>query len=349
MQFLLTHIYIIFKFMKNFINNKIILITGATGSFGSELVTILKSNFKPKKIIIFSRDELKQFEMANKLGDDKRLRFFIGDVRDRDRLNLAMKDVDYVFHAAALKHVPIAEYNPIEAIKTNIIGAENVIMSAIQNNVKKVIALSTDKAVNPINLYGATKLAADKLFIAANNLSAKNGTIFSVVRYGNVLGSRGSVVPFFLKIKEKKDKIIPITHKDMTRFFISINDAVNYVLNCTIKMKGGEIFVPKIPSFRIIDLAKALVPNCKLKFIGIRSGEKIDEVMISKEESKYTIETKNGYIVFPKIVINNIKTLKINSKTQKFVKDNFEYSSSNNNLFLDTKKTKAMCKRYKFI
>jgi len=335
--------------MKNFINNKIILITGATGSFGSELVTILKSNFKPKKIIIFSRDELKQFEMANKLGDDKRLRFFIGDVRDRDRLNLAMKDVDYVFHAAALKHVPIAEYNPIEAIKTNIIGAENVIMSAIQNNVKKVIALSTDKAVNPINLYGATKLAADKLFIAANNLSAKNGTIFSVVRYGNVLGSRGSVVPFFLKIKEKKDKIIPITHKDMTRFFISINDAVNYVLNCTIKMKGGEIFVPKIPSFRIIDLAKALVPNCKLKFIGIRSGEKIDEVMISKEESKYTIETKNGYIVFPKIVINNIKTLKINSKTQKFVKDNFEYSSSNNNLFLDTKKTKAMCKRYKFI
>ena len=335
--------------MKNFINNKIILITGATGSFGSELVTILKSNFKPKKIIIVSRDELKQFEMANKLGDDKRLRFFIGDVRDRDRLNLAMKDVDYVFHAAALKHVPIAEYNPIEAIKTNIIGAENVIMSAIQNNVKKVIALSTDKAVNPINLYGATKLAADKLFIAANNLSAKNGTIFSVVRYGNVLGSRGSVVPFFLKIKEKKDKIIPITHKDMTRFFISINDAVNYVLNCTIKMKGGEIFVPKIPSFRIIDLAKALVPNCKLKFIGIRSGEKIDEVMISKEESKYTIETKNGYIVFPKIVINNIKTLKINSKTQKFVKDNFEYSSSNNNLFLDTKKTKAMCKRYKFI
>ena len=335
--------------MKNFIDNKIILITGATGSFGSELVTILKSNFKPKKIIIFSRDELKQFEMANKLSDDKNLRFFIGDVRDRDRLNLAMKNVDYVFHAAALKHVPIAEYNPMEAIKTNIIGAENVIMSAIQNNVKKVIALSTDKAVNPINLYGATKLAADKLFIAANNLSAKNGTIFSVVRYGNVLGSRGSVVPFFFIIKEKKDKIIPITHKDMTRFFISINDAVNYVLNCTIKMKGGEIFVPKIPSFRIIDLAKVLVPNCKLKFIGIRSGEKIEEVMISREESKYTIETKNDYVVFPKIVIDNIKTLKINSKTQKFVEDNFEYSSSNNNLFLDTKNIKAMCKRYNFI
>ncbi len=335
--------------MKNFIDNKIILITGATGSFGSELVTILKSNFKPKKIIIFSRDELKQFEMANRLGDDKKLRFFIGDVRDRDRLDLAMKDVDYVFHAAALKHVPIAEYNPIEAIKTNIIGAENVIMSAIQNNVKKVMALSTDKAVNPINLYGATKLAADKLFIAANNLSGKNGTVFSVVRYGNVLGSRGSVVPFFLKIKEKKDKIIPITHKDMTRFFISINDAVNYVLNCTIKMKGGEIFVPKIPSFRIIDLAKALIPNCKLKFIGIRSGEKIDEILISKEESKYTIETKNDYIVFPKIVIDNIKVLNINSKNQKFVKNNFEYSSSNNNLFLDTKKIKAMCRRYKFI
>ena len=337
------------KFMKNFIDKKIILITGATGSFGSELVTILKSNFKPKKIIIFSRDELKQFEMANRLGDDKKLRFFIGDVRDRDRLDLAMKDVDYVFHAAALKHVPIAEYNPIEAIKTNIIGAENVIMSAIQNNVKKVMALSTDKAVNPINLYGATKLAADKLFIAANNLSGKNGTVFSVVRYGNVLGSRGSVVPFFLKIKEKKDKIIPITHKDMTRFFISINDAVNYVLNCTIKMKGGEIFVPKIPSFRIIDLAKALIPNCKLKFIGIRSGEKIDEILISKEESKYTIETKNDYIVFPKIVIDNIKVLNINSKNQKFVKNNFEYSSSNNNLFLDTKKIKAMCRRYKFI
>ena len=335
--------------MKNFIDNKIILITGGTGSFGSELVTILKSNFKPKKIIIFSRDELKQFEMANRLGDDKKLRFFIGDVRDRDRLDLAMKDVDYVFHAAALKHVPIAEYNPIEAIKTNIIGAENVIMSAIQNNVKKVMALSTDKAVNPINLYGATKLAADKLFIAANNLSGKNGTVFSVVRYGNVLGSRGSVVPFFLKIKEKKDKIIPITHKDMTRFFISINDAVNYVLNCTIKMKGGEIFVPKIPSFRIIDLAKALIPNCKLKFIGIRSGEKIDEILISKEESKYTIETKNDYIVFPKIVIDNIKVLNINSKNQKFVKNNFEYSSSNNNLFLDTKKIKAMCRRYKFI
>jgi len=335
--------------MKNLINNKIILITGATGSFGSELVTILKSKFKPKKIIIFSRDELKQFEMANKLGDDEKLRFFIGDVRDRDRLNLAMKDVDYVFHAAALKHVPIAEYNPIEAIKTNIIGAENVIMSAIQNNVKKVIALSTDKAVNPINLYGATKLAADKLFIAANNLSGKNGTVFSVVRYGNVLGSRGSVVPFFLKIKEKKDKIIPITHKDMTRFFISINDAVNYVLNCTIKMKGGEIFVPKIPSFRIIDLAKVLVPNCKLKFIGIRSGEKIDEILISKEESKYTIETKTDYIVFPKIAIDNIKTLNINSKNQKFVKDNFEYSSSNNNLFLNTKKIKVMCQKFKFI
>jgi len=335
--------------MKNFINNKIILITGATGSFGSELVTILKSKFKPKKIIIFSRDELKQFEMANKLSDDKNLRFFIGDVRDRDRLDLAMKDVDYVFHAAALKHVPIAEYNPIEAIKTNIIGAQNVIMSAIQNNVKKVIALSTDKAVNPINLYGATKLAADKLFIAANNLSGKNGTVFSVVRYGNVLGSRGSVVPFFLKIKEKKDKIIPITHKDMTRFFISISDAVNYVLNCTIKMKGGEIFVPKIPSIRITELAKVLIPNCKFKFIGIRSGEKIDEILISKDESKYTIETKNGYIIFPKIVINNLKTLKINSKNKKFVKNNFEYSSSNNKLFLDAKKIKAMCKKYKFI
>ena len=270
--------------MKKFLDNKNILITGGTGSFGKEFIETVLKKFKPKKLVIYSRDEQKQFQLQLKWkeSDVSPIRYFIGDVRDLDRLKFAMQEVDIVIHAAALKHVPMAEYNPFEAVKTNILGAQNVIDATLANDVKKVIALSTDKASSPINLYGATKLTSDKLFVAANNYKGSKKIKFSVVRYGNVMGSRGSVLPLFLKMK--KNNIFPITDKKMTRFNITLEESVNFVLFCLNKMWGGEIFVPKIPSYKIIDFAKAISTKAKLKFVGIRAGEKLHEEMISQHD-----------------------------------------------------------------
>ncbi len=267
-------------------NNKNILITGGTGSFGKMYTKMILSQYKPNKIIIYSRDELKQYEMGQSFNDNC-MRYFIGDVRDGERLNEAMCGVDFVIHAAALKHVPVAEYNPMECIKTNINGAENVIKAAIKNGVEKVIALSTDKASGPINLYGATKLASDKLFVAANNIVGARKTRFAVVRYGNVVGSRGSVVPFFQKLMADGAKELPITDVDMTRFLITLRDGVKFVLDNFTRMHGGEIFIPKIPSMKMVDLAKALAPDLPHKVIGIRPGEKMHEVMITANEVPY--------------------------------------------------------------
>ncbi|CAM4136260.1 UDP-N-acetylglucosamine 4,6-dehydratase (inverting) [Campylobacter armoricus] len=313
-------------------NGKNILITGGTGSFGKTYTKTLLQKYKPKKIIIYSRDELKQFEMAREFNDIC-MRYFIGDVRDKERLNVAMKDVDFVIHAAAMKHVPIAEYNPMECIKTNINGAQNVIDACLENNVEKCIALSTDKACNPINLYGATKLASDKLFVAANNIAGSSHTKFSVARYGNVVGSRGSVVPFFKKLIEHGAKELPITDERMTRFWISLEDGVNFVLNNFEIMHGGEVFVPKIPSMKIVDLAKTMAPNLKHKIIGIRAGEKLHEIMISSDDSHLTYEFKNYYAISPSIQFNTIDVdFSINAKKEKGkkVQDGFSYSSDNN-------------------
>lgn len=316
-------------------NNKSILITGGTGSFGKNFVRLVLKRFKPKKVIIYSRDEQKQFEMFQEFKKfESSLRYFIGDVRDHQRLKLAMNGVDYVVHAAAMKHVPAAEYNPQECIKTNVLGAENVINASIECKVKKVIALSTDKAANPINLYGATKLAADKLFISANNLVGKGVTKFSVVRYGNVIGSRGSVLPFFSNLLKNKQKFLPITDKRMTRFWISLDEGVNFVFQSFRIMLGGEIFVPKIPSIRIIDLAKALNPKILLKIVGIRPGEKIHELLSVKDESRNTYELKNFYFILPSTLTENKKKLFLKNYKAKKVKENFEYSSGTNKSFL---------------
>ena len=325
--------------MKKIFNNKSILITGGTGSFGKEFTHRILSSFKPKKIIIYSRDELKQFEMQQVFSDSKypQMRYFIGDVRDLDRLNIAMRGVDIVIHAAALKHVPAGEYNPTETVRTNIFGAENVIKAAMENKVSKVIALSTDKAANPINLYGATKLASDKLFVAANNYSGSSNTVFSVVRYGNVVGSRGSVVPFFKKLITDKVKFLPITDKKMTRFWITLPEGVEFVLKSMQRMFGGEVFIPKIPSIYITDLAKAMAPNLKQKIIGIRPGEKLHEIMCPSDDSHLTIEFKDHFVIKPTILfsdrpnnylVNNIK------EQGKLVKAGFEYNSYNNPKFL---------------
>ncbi|EAH9416147.1 UDP-N-acetylglucosamine 4,6-dehydratase (inverting) [Campylobacter lari] len=313
-------------------NGKSILITGGTGSFGKTYTKTLLQKYQPKKIIIYSRDELKQFEMAREFNDNC-MRYFIGDVRDKERLNIAMKDVDFVIHAAAMKHVPIAEYNPMECIKTNIHGAQNVIDACLENNVEKCIALSTDKACNPINLYGATKLASDKLFVAANNIAGSSHTKFSVTRYGNVVGSRGSVIPFFKKLINEGTKELPITDERMTRFWISLEDGVNFVLNNFAYMHGGEIFVPKIPSMKIVDLAKTMAPNLAHKIIGIRAGEKLHEIMISSDDSHLTYEFKDYYAISPSIQFNNIDIdFSINAKGQKGkkVSNGFSYSSDNN-------------------
>ncbi|EAI2146222.1 UDP-N-acetylglucosamine 4,6-dehydratase (inverting) [Campylobacter lari] len=313
-------------------NGKSILITGGTGSFGKTYTKTLLQKYQPKKIIIYSRDELKQFEMAREFNDNC-MRYFIGDVRDKERLNIAMKDVDFVIHAAAMKHVPIAEYNPMECIKTNIHGAQNVIDACLENNVEKCIALSTDKACNPINLYGATKLASDKLFVAANNIAGSSHTKFSVTRYGNVVGSRGSVIPFFKKLINEGAKELPITDERMTRFWISLEDGVNFVLNNFAYMHGGEIFVPKIPSMKIVDLAKTMAPNLAHKIIGIRAGEKLHEIMISSDDSHLTYEFKDYYAISPSIQFNNINIdFSINAKGQKGkkVSNGFSYSSDNN-------------------
>ena len=318
-------------------NSKNILITGGTGSFGKVCAKKLLEKYKPKKIIIYSRDELKQYEMAKKYsGFKNKLRFLIGDVRDYDRLKLATKEVDYVIHAAALKQVPTAEYNPNECIKTNIYGADNIIRASLENNVKKIIALSTDKAANPINLYGATKLASDKLFISANNLVGKNKTRFSVVRYGNVVNSRGSVIPLFKELIKNKSNYLPITDLDMTRFLITLEQGVNFVLKSFFRMKGGELFIPKIPSLNIKDLANCMAPRKKIKIIGVRPGEKIHEIMFSYDDSRNTIEFNDHYVVIPTIDFQkNINYFNNNLKEKgKKLKILFEYNSGTNNFFL---------------
>jgi len=276
-----------------------LLVTGGTGSFGQKFVEIVLQRFPPRKLIVFSRDELKQHEMRQRFPDtgDSPLRYFIGDVRDRDRLYRAFDGVDVVVHAAALKQVPAAEYNPFEAIKTNVLGAANVVDAAIDRNVKKVIALSTDKAANPINLYGATKLCSDKLFVAANNYSGYHGTRFGVVRYGNVVGSRGSVIPFFLRMRA--NGVLPITDPRMTRFWITLEQGVNFVLACLERMEGGEIFVPKIPSMKVLDLAQAIAPECRTEVVGIRPGEKLHEVMVPEDDAHHTLEFDDHYAILP--------------------------------------------------
>ena len=322
-------------------NNKIVLITGGTGSFGRRFVKTLLSKYKPKKIIIFSRDEQKHYDMEQNLDKQKypMLRFFIGDVRDRERLQLAMHGVDYVIHAAAMKHVPASEYNPMECVKTNIYGAQNVIETALAANVDKVIALSTDKAAAPNNLYGATKLASDKLFVAANNMKGWKKTSFSIVRYGNVVGSRGSVVPFYNKLIEQGADFLPITDPRMTRFWITLQEGVDFVLKNFERMSGGEIYVPKIPSVKIIDLATALGPNLKQKVIGIRPGEKIHEAMITRDDNHLALEFEDHYVIKPTIAfpeheqhnyaLNSLGEIGCN------VDIDFEYSSNTNLHFLD--------------
>ena len=319
--------------------DKTILITGGTGSFGKEYVRNILKNYKPKKVIVYSRDEMKQFDMENEFKDYSNLRFFIGDVRDYERLLMAMKNVDFVVHAAALKIVPTAEYNPMECIRTNVNGAENLVKAAINNNVKKVIALSTDKAANPINLYGASKLASDKIFIAGNTLAGFNHpTKFSVVRYGNVINSRGSVVPFFKKLISENKKYIPITDIRMTRFWISLDEGIDFVIKSFERMIGGEIFIPKLPSIKITDLAFAIAPNLDHKIIGIRPGEKIHEVMCPADDSHLTLEFKNHFVITPSIEIEYVKnSYQTDSLGEKgvFVPIDFEYSSSNNKHFLN--------------
>lgn len=324
---------------------KNILITGGTGSFGNKFVEKISKKFKPKKIIIYSRDEYKQYEMQKRFNSKKFpfLRFFIGDVRDLSRLEMALRGVDFVVHAAALKHVPIAEYNPMEFIKTNINGAENVIKASISQNVKKVLALSTDKAANPINLYGATKLASDKLFLSANSLVGKQNIKFSIVRYGNVLGSRGSVAPYFKNLVNSGCKELPITHEDMTRFWITLDQAVDFVTMSFKKMVGGEILVPKLPSIKITDLAKSFKKNIRLKFIGIRPGEKIHELMCPNEFHHLTYEFKKFFIIVNsknKKTVNNLA--KSYSEKPKRVNKNFEYSSGTNKQFLNIEQLKKL-------
>ena len=303
----------------NFLNQKNILITGGTGSFGNAATEYLLKHANVKKLIIFSRDENKQFIMQNKFKS-KKIRFFLGDVRDESRLEMALKDVDYVIHAAALKQVPAAEYNPFECIKTNIYGAQALISATLKNKVKKVIALSTDKACNPVNLYGATKLCAEKLFVNANRLSGYKSTIFSVVRYGNVIASRGSVVPYFKSLIDQGNKNLPLTHEKMTRFFISLNDSVKFNLNFLQISKGEEIFIPKMNSIRILDLIKIVSKKAKIKITGIRPGEKIHESLCSNEEAKNLYENKEFYTIYPDDIPKN----KIRGRK---VKENFSYSS----------------------
>ncbi len=329
-------------------NNKSILISGGTGSFGSSMIKYILSNFKPKRLICFSRDELKQYNLSKELNEKKNscLRFFIGDVRDYDRLNLAMKNVDYVIHAAALKHVPAAEYNPFECIKTNIHGTENIVRAAIENKVKKIITLSTDKACNPINLYGASKLAADKITISANNYIGNSKTKMSVVRYGNVINSRGSVIPFF-KDCIKNNKPFPITDKDMTRFWITLDEALKFVIFCMRDMQGGELYVPKLKSSYINDLAKVINDKHKITYIGIRPGEKIDETLISSDESQNVIEFKKYYLISPSIqfyeINNNFRMNSLNEKGKK-VRRGFSFTSKNNKEFLNFEKLKTYYK-----
>jgi len=323
------------------LNDKTILVTGGTGSFGKKLTEIVLSRYNPRKYIIYSRDELKQYEMQQRYGEKKYrcIRYFIGDVRDRDRLYRAFDGVDIVIHAAALKQVPTAEYNPFEAIKTNVLGAANIIDAAIDRNVSAVIALSTDKAANPINLYGATKLCSDKLFTAANNYVGGHGTRFSVVRYGNVVGSRGSVIPFFLETR--KTGVLPITDLRMTRFWITLEQGVSFVLACLDRMKGGEIFIPKIPSMKVVDLAQALAPTCKIKTIGIRPGEKLHEVMVPEDDARNTLEYDDYFAILP-TYSDEYRQAYINENGGKPCPEDFRYSSDNNTEWLSVKEMQKM-------
>src|SRR5574344_1949270 len=324
------------------LNNKTILITGGTGSFGKCFTKYVLTHYEPKKIIIYSRDEFKQFIMENKFKQYKdKLRFFIGDVRDKERLMRAFDGVDYVIHAAALKQVPACEYNPFEAVKTNILGAQNVIDAAIDRGVKRVVALSTDKACAPINLYGATKLCSDKLFISGNFYSGEKDTKFAVVRYGNVAGSRGSVIPFFEKLVKEGESELPITDVRMTRFWLKLEQAVDMVIEAIEKMYGGELYVKKIPSMKMTDLALAIAPNVKIKEVGIRPGEKIHEQMITREDSRNTVDMGDYYIILPEVDINDLERKYKNAKR---VDSDFEYHSGNNDRWLSVEEIgRASC------
>ncbi len=330
------------------LNNKTLLVTGGTGSFGKKFIETVLKKYEPKKIIIYSRDELKQYEMQ--ISEvfkpyESKLRFFIGDIRDLKRLELAMEGVDYVVHSAALKQVPACEYNPFEAVKTNIIGGQNVIMASLKAGVKKVIALSTDKAAAPINLYGATKLASDKLFIAANNFKGAHEIKFSVVRYGNVMGSRGSVIPFFMK--QKENGILTVTDERMTRFNITLQEGVDFVLQNFSRMWGGELFVPKIPSYRIIDVVKAIAPEAKINIVGIRPGEKLHEEMITETDSLNTVEFKDYFVILPSTNLWNIESFLNESNSYKGIMCDFgfTYNSGTNSDFLSVEQIKDLIEK----
>ena len=323
------------------LDGKSILVTGGTGSFGKRFVKSVLERYNPRRLIIYSRDELKQFEMQQTFDpkDHPCLRYFLGDVRDRDRLDMALRGVDVVIHSAALKQVPAAEYNPTECIKTNVLGAENLVMACITAKVEKLIALSTDKAANPINLYGASKLASDKIFVAGNQLSGEGGTVFSCVRYGNVVGSRGSVIPFFQKLIDEGATKLPITDPRMTRFWITLQQGVDFVLSSYDLMKGGEIFVPKIPSMKITDLAEAMAPGIELETVGIRPGEKLHEIMVTEDDSRYTVQTEDRYIIEPYFMYTaGLKTVEDSEP----VAADFRYSSDNNPEWLRADQLKAI-------
>lgn len=334
-----------YKHDPNLFTGASVLVTGGTGSFGKRFIKTVLERCPPERLIIYSRDELKQYEMQQELSPQQFpcLRYFIGDVRDFQRLEMALRDVKYVVHAAALKHVPIAEYNPTECIHTNVTGAENVVQASIRNRVQQVIALSTDKAANPINLYGASKLASDKIFVASNSLSGPIGPRFSVVRYGNVVGSRGSVVPFFKKLIEQGANKLPITDPRMTRFMITLQEGVDFVLSCFQREKkatAGDIFVPKIPSIKITDLARFMAPNLEQEVIGIRPGEKLHEVMVTEDDSRTTVDLGDRYAIRPAFAF--WEATQKGTKFANLVADGFRYSSDNNHDWLDEKSLKAM-------
>ena len=325
----------------SFLDGKSVLVTGATGSFGKRFIKAVLDQYEPKRLVVFSRDELKQFEMQQHIRAPN-LRYFLGDVRDKERLYRAFDGIDVVVHAAAMKQVPASEYNPMEAIKTNIIGAENVINVCIDQEVKHVIALSTDKAANPVNLYGATKLCSDKLFIAANTLSGRHRTRFSVVRYGNVIGSRGSVIPFFTQ--RRKDGVLPITDERMTRFWITLGEGVQFVLDSLARMQGGEIFVPKIPSMNIMDVARVVAPECRTEIIGIRPGEKLHEALITSDDAYHTVEFDDHYVIQPNDVWWD-RSDYLSKTGGKPVREGFQYSSDQNPVWMTRDALTALLKR----
>lgn len=317
------------------LNDRVILVTGGTGSFGQAFINYVVERYSPRKLIVLSRDELKQYEMEQKWSPATYdfMRYFIGDVRDRERMNMATRDVDYIVHAAALKQVPAAEYNPFECINTNVIGAENIVQAAIGNGVQKVIALSTDKAANPVNLYGASKLAADKIFLAANNLSGHVGTRFSVVRYGNVLGSRGSVIPFFRRLIADGADSLPITDKRMTRFWITLEQGIAFVLSSMAIMDGAEMFVPKLPSMRVVDIANTLAPDLPQHEVGIRPGEKLHEVLITEDDGRNTYELEDRYVIAPSFAW--WEPSQYISGNGKKIAEDFVYASNTNTVWLN--------------